>query len=84
MQRDPPIQEPLPLTEGTPSCERRRNAIVGEAGEFGASFEPFRVMEPAEQSPAAEVPAESAPDGVAESGPDDGPESEGESDLVWV
>jgi len=81
---DPPIQESLPISEGTPSASAEGTPIVGKAGEFGASFEPFRVMEPAEQSPAAEPSAEPATDGVAESAPDDGPVSEGESDLVSV
>lgn len=86
---EPPSQKQLPITKGTPRASAEGTPIVGKAGEFGASFEPFRVMEPAEQSPAeqspaAEAPAEPATNGEAESAPDDGSLSKGESDWVSV
>jgi len=83
------VTQQKPLTGGTPYASAEGTPIVGRAGEFGASFEPFRVMEPAEQSPAeqspaAEAPAEPATNGEAESAPDDGSLSEGESGWVSV
>jgi hypothetical protein len=68
-------REPLTaLTEGTPYASAEGTPLPSEVGEFGTSFEPFRVMEPVAESEAA-----------PESAPNAEPVAEGtESAEVWA
>lgn len=45
------LAQQQPSAEGTPYASAEGTPLWGESGEFGASFEPFRVMEPAPSSP---------------------------------